>query len=68
MKDKLIWWLLPKICRYLVIQGCQHETKIARYYETMQTAARERFYEDNDVTLKAFLTNCFNKHKLPHEN
>lgn len=67
MKDKLIWWILPKICRYLVKQGVLHDVKISRYYSIMLHAARKEFSEDNDKTLKSFLTDCFNRHKLPHE-
>ena len=67
MKDKLIWYILTRICRYLVKQGYHHESNIARYYSTMLHAARKEFYEDNDITIRSFLTDCFLTHKLPYE-
>ena len=54
-------WLLKRIARKLVVQGYDHHMRIAEYYKIMEDAARNEFTEDNEPTLKAFLTDCFNQ-------
>lgn len=53
--------LLLALCRRLVIQGPTHKTNIVEYYRVMREAARDEFREDNDVTLDAFLRECYDE-------
>jgi hypothetical protein len=57
--NKLDRWLLKRICKKLVIQGSEHKSRIAQYYKIMADAARQEFTEDNEPTLKHFLTECY---------
>jgi len=51
-------FLLRWICRNIVIQGPGHTGNIVEYYRIMNESARFEFCEDNEPTLKAFLSAC----------
>lgn len=66
--SKLEWHLtkyqirvLRKICKKLVLQGPDHKERIECYYRIMYEMARCEFTEDNEITLKSFLHDCFDE-------
>ena len=48
---------LKKIAKKAVIQG-DHQYNIIEYYAVLIKAAKDEFYEDNNITLKTFLEDC----------
>jgi hypothetical protein len=61
MKHKIIWFILPKICKFLVKQGYHHQQNIERYYSIMSKAIDEQFTEDNAMTRDKFSSDCYKK-------
>lgn len=61
MKHKIIWFILEKICKFLVIQGYHHQSNIEKYYKIMGKAIDEQFTEDNCFTRDEFSSKCFKK-------
>jgi len=56
--NRLIRYLLHRICKKLVVQGHNHETNIVEYYRIMREAALVEFIEDSETSLNAFLREC----------
>jgi len=52
-------WMLIRTIKKIVKQGNQY-TKISALYHMILTLSRAEYTEDNDMTLKMFLTDCFN--------
>lgn len=57
--NKFERWFLQKILRKQIAQGyCQTEN-IVELYSMIREATKKEFYEDNDVTISAYLQECF---------
>jgi len=52
-------WMLIRTLKKIISQGGQ-ETKITSLYHMILVIARHEYNEDNDVTVKAFLDDCYN--------
>jgi hypothetical protein len=61
--NKLIRFILKKICARLVQQGYHHQYYITEYYRIMNDAIDKEFYEDNQPTKNYFTQECFDKAK-----
>lgn len=54
-------WFLKRVFKKQVQQGVFHHSNIMELYSMIGEAAKTEFREDNNATLKYFLTDCFNK-------
>jgi hypothetical protein len=52
---------LQGLFRQLVVQGEGHSANVAEVYKLLKEACEDEFIEDNEPTLRAFLTEQFNK-------
>lgn len=57
--NPIVEYILKRICKRLVRQGPDHKANIIQYYLFLKEAVQNEFSEDNDVTLNAFLDDCY---------
>lgn len=62
--NKFEKWLLRRLLKKIMIQGDQ-TTKVVSLFTEIRKAAENEFSEDNDVTLRSWLLECFN-HAVPN--
>jgi len=61
MKNKIVWYILRKICKKLITQGYQHSYNLQMYYQIMREELELQFTEDNGPTLDDFSTVHFDR-------
>jgi len=65
MLDKIELWFFKRHVKNCVTQGFNHHRKIRGMYRIIYEAAQDEFYEDNKVTLDAFLTELHKDAQVP---
>jgi hypothetical protein len=60
-------WILKGIFKEIVTQGPHHEKNIIKVYTLLREAARTEFFEETNISLNDFLSDCFEK-SLDREN
>ena len=57
--SKIDFWILTAILRRTIVQGPDHSKKITGLYAMIREACREKFREDNEITIDDYLNEWF---------